>query len=47
MNMLNISYKVANCVMDMVLNILKKSEEEYGKTSIVHKTDATPTKVGC
>lgn len=46
-NMLKTSYKVANGVMGMVLNILKKSEEEYGKTSVVNKTDATPTKVGC
>ena len=30
MNILNISYKVANGVMDMVLNIFKK-EEKYGK----------------
>ena len=43
-NMLKISYKVANGVMDMVLNIFKKVEEEYGKTSVVNKLNATPTR---
>lgn len=46
-NMLKISYKVANGVMIKVLNILKETKEQYGKTSIVNKTDATPTKVRC
>lgn len=47
MNMLNISYKVANGVMDMALNILKKSEEEYEKSSFINRTNATPKRVGC
>lgn len=36
-NMLKISYKVANGVMGMVLNILKNKEEEYGTTSIINQ----------
>lgn len=46
-NMINISYKVANGVMGMVLNILKNKEEEYGTTSIINRTNATPTRIGC
>jgi hypothetical protein len=46
-NMLKISYKVASGVMDMVLNILKNKEEEYGTTSIINRTNATPTRIGC
>lgn len=46
-NMLKISYKMATGVMDMVLNILKKSEEEYETTSIINRINETPTRVGC
>lgn len=47
MNMLNISYKVANGVMDKVLNILKEEKEKYERTSIKYRTNATPARVGC
>lgn len=45
-NMLNISYKVANGVMDMVLDVLKKSEKYYENTSIISRTNETPTGIG-
>lgn len=46
-NMLKISYKVANGVMDMVLDVLKKSEEKYEKSSTKYRTNETSTRVGC
>ena len=33
--MLKVSYKVANGVMNMVLNVLKEEKEKYETTSII------------
>ena len=46
LNMLKISYKVATGVMDKVLNILKEVKEEYGRPSVINRTNAIPSKVG-